>query len=341
MWLFFIKFAQKLFIMDSFKDLVKARRSMRQFTEEKLTEEQVRLLLRAALIAPSSKHTNGWEFVVVDDRDTLLHLSESRAQGAQFIAQAALAVVVLGNPSVSDAWIEDASIAAIMMQLQAEDLLILLGDLRVLRLDGLTVQGVQDGAGVGVLAVDDVAGVLAHVIANLSDRRAVFAAAITNLLLQGVLLHRHVVVHTADGFASLAAAVLQLITKVGDVGIDSVHLTKLVIAKRTDTIVDTVELVADLSKVAGQHIAVLNSASLPVTAAKASAETASTESAKDSQDQDNPNPSTTIAKSKTIITAIGAISANSIPFSKTTFHCFLLPFISFSNIYINTVAHRQ
>ncbi|MCQ2058728.1 MAG: nitroreductase family protein [Bacteroidaceae bacterium] len=108
--------------MDSFKDLVKARRSMRQFTEEKLTEEQVRLLLRAALIAPSSKHTNGWEFVVVDDRDMLVRLSESRAQGAQFIAQAALAVVVLGNPSVSDAWIEDASIAAIMMQLQAEDL---------------------------------------------------------------------------------------------------------------------------------------------------------------------------------------------------------------------------
>lgn len=52
----------------------------------------------------------------------LASLSQCKPQSASFIADAALAVVVLGNPLESTAWIEDASIAAINMQLQAEEL---------------------------------------------------------------------------------------------------------------------------------------------------------------------------------------------------------------------------
>lgn len=42
--------------------------------------------------------------------------------GAAFLADAAMAVVVMADPLASDVWIEDASIASIMIQLQAEDL---------------------------------------------------------------------------------------------------------------------------------------------------------------------------------------------------------------------------
>jgi nitroreductase len=42
--------------------------------------------------------------------------------GSQFIAGAAVAVVVLGDREVTDAWCEDASIAAVTMQYQAADL---------------------------------------------------------------------------------------------------------------------------------------------------------------------------------------------------------------------------
>ena len=111
-----------LFVMEDFSCLAAKRRSMRKFTDEKLTEDEKRLLLRAALIAPTSKHTNGWEFVAVDDPATLVKLSVSRESGASFVAEAPFAVVVLGDPTVTDAWIEDASIAAIMIQLQAADL---------------------------------------------------------------------------------------------------------------------------------------------------------------------------------------------------------------------------
>ena len=53
--------------MESFSELIGKRRSIRKFTPEKLDPEAVRLLLRAALISPSSKGTHSYEFVVVED----------------------------------------------------------------------------------------------------------------------------------------------------------------------------------------------------------------------------------------------------------------------------------
>lgn len=95
---------------------------MRKFTDEELTQEQVELLLRAALMSPSSHRSTGWEFIAVDDKQTLAQLAESKDSGAAFVAEAPLAIVVAANPEVTDAWVEDASIAALMIQLQAEDL---------------------------------------------------------------------------------------------------------------------------------------------------------------------------------------------------------------------------
>lgn len=95
---------------------------MRKFTEEELTQDEVETLLKAALMAPSSKGSRGWQFIVVDDKEKLARLAESKAHGSQLIDGAPLAVVVTADPLISDAWIEDASIAAILMQLQAEDL---------------------------------------------------------------------------------------------------------------------------------------------------------------------------------------------------------------------------
>ena len=108
--------------MESFSELIKARRSMRKFTEEELTQEQVVTLMKAALMAPTSKRSNAWQFIVVDDKDTLKKLSLCKEQASQFIADAALAVVVIADPLVSDVWIEDAAIASIYLQLQAEDM---------------------------------------------------------------------------------------------------------------------------------------------------------------------------------------------------------------------------
>lgn len=108
--------------MEQFSDLIKNRRSMRKFTEKELTQDEVVALLKAALMAPSSKRSNCWQFVVVEDKEMLHHLSSCKEMGSSFLKDAALAIVVLADPLLSDVWIEDAAIASLMIQLQAEDL---------------------------------------------------------------------------------------------------------------------------------------------------------------------------------------------------------------------------
>ena len=69
--------------MESFSELIKARRSMRKFTEEELTQEQVVTLMKAALMAPTSKRSNAWQFIVVDEKDKLKELSYCKEQASQ------------------------------------------------------------------------------------------------------------------------------------------------------------------------------------------------------------------------------------------------------------------
>lgn len=108
--------------MDNFSELIKNRRSMRKFTADELSQEEVVTLLKAALMSPTSKRSNSWQFIVVDDKALLQELSHCKEQASSFIADAALAVVVTADPLASDVWIEDASIASVIIQLQAEDL---------------------------------------------------------------------------------------------------------------------------------------------------------------------------------------------------------------------------
>jgi len=108
--------------MRSFTSLITGRRSTRKFTDELLSSEQVESILKAALMAPTSKGASSWQFVVVEDKEMLLQLTRCKKNGAAFLYGCALAIVVLGDASQTDVWIEDATIAAIYMQLQAEDL---------------------------------------------------------------------------------------------------------------------------------------------------------------------------------------------------------------------------
>ncbi len=105
-----------------FYELLKSRRSIRQYTGRKIDEEIIRQLTSAALMSPASKRSNPWEFIVVQNEDTLAKLSESRIQGSHFLANAPLAIVVTADRNKSDVWIEDASIAALIIQLQAHAL---------------------------------------------------------------------------------------------------------------------------------------------------------------------------------------------------------------------------
>ena len=110
------------YAMTEFKDLVQLRRSHRKFSEQEVDADDLKLILRAALMAPTSKSQRAWQFVVVEDKLDLEKLADAKNMGSQFLKGAPITIVVLGDPMQNDCWVEDGSIAAISMQYQAEEL---------------------------------------------------------------------------------------------------------------------------------------------------------------------------------------------------------------------------
>lgn len=108
--------------MDNFHKLIVNRRSIRRFTDIPIPAEDVSLILQAGLMAPTSKNSRSWQFIAVEDRDMLERLSHCKPTYATAIASCRLAIVVCADSTKSDAWIEDASVAATFIQLQAQDL---------------------------------------------------------------------------------------------------------------------------------------------------------------------------------------------------------------------------
>lgn len=103
-------------------DLLQQRRSVRKFRQHSVEVEKITKLSEALLRAPTSRNLQPCEFIFVDDSKILEQLSTAKAHGASFISSAPLAVVIAADPKKSDVWIEDSSIAAIIVQLAAEQL---------------------------------------------------------------------------------------------------------------------------------------------------------------------------------------------------------------------------
>ena len=108
--------------MTSFFELLKTRRSIRKYLPKTVEPDKIQQITYAGLMSPASKRSNPWEFIVVEDKQKLIKLSECRSHSSQMLAESPLGIVVIADKTKSDVWMEDASIAAIIMQLQAQDL---------------------------------------------------------------------------------------------------------------------------------------------------------------------------------------------------------------------------
>ena len=106
-------------IMETLHDLLVRRHSIRRYTDQPISAEDVKTILEAALMAPSSKSARPWQFILVENPDDLAKLSGCKAAGARPIAACKLAVVVCADQTNSDMYIEDMSVAAAYIQLQA------------------------------------------------------------------------------------------------------------------------------------------------------------------------------------------------------------------------------
>jgi len=105
-----------------FLDLLRKRRSIRQYEAKPVAPKDVDQLVESMLRSPSSRSLNPWHFVVVTEADIIVELSKAKPHGAAFLKNAPLAIVVCADPSVSDVWVEDCSVAALNLHLAAVDL---------------------------------------------------------------------------------------------------------------------------------------------------------------------------------------------------------------------------
>ena len=108
--------------MNSFNELASRRRSHRAFSDVPVSEEDMKTIIKAALMSPTGKGLRKWRFVVTDNKEKIEALSEIRQGGSQFLASAPAVIAVLGEPAEQEMWVEDGSIAAVSMQYQSEDL---------------------------------------------------------------------------------------------------------------------------------------------------------------------------------------------------------------------------
>lgn len=107
--------------MDFF-EMIEKRRSVRRFDGRHVSEEDIAKMLRAALSAPSSKNVRSSSFMVVENPELLRSLSEMRDFGSAFIKDAPLAILVMGDATLTDLWVDNAAISATYLQLSAEAL---------------------------------------------------------------------------------------------------------------------------------------------------------------------------------------------------------------------------
>ncbi|MFA8449529.1 MAG: nitroreductase family protein [Bacteroidales bacterium] len=100
-------------------ELLKRRRSVRQFLDKAVDNNLIEKLKTAALLAPSSNDSRPWDFVAVNDKEVMKELSRCVEGENSFLKDAPFAIVVSADPKKSEYWIEDLTIAATYIQLVA------------------------------------------------------------------------------------------------------------------------------------------------------------------------------------------------------------------------------
>lgn len=105
---------------NEFYELAKRRRSIRKYTEERISEKVLQDILKSALLAPSSFGRHPVEFWVVRDEAVLKEIAACKRIGAPSVAGADTAIVVAVDVEDCELWIEDGSVASAYVLLAAE-----------------------------------------------------------------------------------------------------------------------------------------------------------------------------------------------------------------------------
>jgi len=100
--------------MDNILDVIFKRRSIRVYQEKEVSRDTLKLLLQAAMAAPSAKNSRPWEFIAITEKKIMDKFRTGLKYG-DYNAPAAIAVLANLKIAQSDSsirfWIQDCSAA--------------------------------------------------------------------------------------------------------------------------------------------------------------------------------------------------------------------------------------
>lgn len=103
------------------KKILEKRRSTRKFIDRKVEQDKLQRIVDMALTAPSSRNTRSTRLMVVSQPELLEHIATMRDYGSAFVKNAPAAILVMGDKTKSDLWLDNCVITATILQLAVVD----------------------------------------------------------------------------------------------------------------------------------------------------------------------------------------------------------------------------
>ena len=100
-----------------FLEVIEKRHSVRKYSDRPVEKEVLDAIVKVAQTAPSSRNSRSSAFMIVEDHDTLEALSQMRDYGSGLLAGAQAAIVVMGDETKTDLWVDNCAISATFIQL--------------------------------------------------------------------------------------------------------------------------------------------------------------------------------------------------------------------------------
>lgn len=100
---------------------IMTRKSIRKYTSEKIPRDKIKILLKAAMQAPSARNQQPWHFIVVEDPVVLTKISDF-SPNTKMCTHAPLGILIIGDLSLDVAtgfWPQDCAAATQNMLLAA------------------------------------------------------------------------------------------------------------------------------------------------------------------------------------------------------------------------------
>ena len=98
-------------------EVIEKRKSVRRYSDRPVERDILDAIVKVAETAPSSRNSKSSAFMIIEDKDTLEALSQMRDYGASPLRSAQAGILVMGDTSKTDLWVDNCAISATFVQL--------------------------------------------------------------------------------------------------------------------------------------------------------------------------------------------------------------------------------